>query len=50
MALAALSGDGDEQCIIFSQLCNPLDAGVAVAFSSTSSELRALTRRCRGSS
>ena len=43
MALAALSGD--EQCIIFSQLCNPLEAGVAVAFSSTgtSSELRALT-------
>ena len=29
MALAALSGD--EQCIIFSQLCNVLDPGVAVA-------------------
>ena len=41
MALAALSGD--EQCIIFSQLCNVLDARVAVAFGSTSSELRALT-------
>jgi len=41
MALAALSGD--EQCIIFSQLCNLLDPGVAVAFGSTSSELRALT-------
>ena len=41
MALAALSGD--EQCIIFSQLCNTLDPGTAVAFSSTSSELRALT-------
>ena len=27
MALAALSGD--EQCIIFSQLCNVLDARVA---------------------
>jgi hypothetical protein len=45
MALAALSGD--EQCIIFSQLCNVLDAGVAVAFSSTSSELRALTQAPR---
>eukprot|EP00964_Phaeocystis_antarctica_P130728 scaffold94602_cov63-Phaeocystis_antarctica.AAC.2 len=42
MALAALSGD--EQCIIFSQLCNVLDPGVAVAFSSTSSELRTLTQ------
>ena len=42
MALAALSGD--EQCIIFSQLCNVLDPGVAVAFSSTNSELRALTQ------
>ena len=41
MALAALSGD--EQCIIFSQLCNPLDPGVAVAFGSISSELWALT-------
>eukprot|EP00964_Phaeocystis_antarctica_P137035 scaffold101519_cov60-Phaeocystis_antarctica.AAC.4 len=42
MALAALSGD--EQGIIFSQLCNVLDPGVAVAFSSTSSELRELTQ------
>ena len=41
MALAALSDD--EQCIIFSQLCNVLDTRVAVAFSSASSELRALT-------
>ena len=40
MALPKLSGD--EQCIIFSQLCNTLDPGVAVAFGSTSSELRAL--------
>ena len=32
MALAALSGD--EQCIIFSQLCNVLDTRIAVAFSS----------------
>ena len=45
MGLAALSGD--EQCIIFSQLCNALDAGIAVAFSSTSSELRALTQAPR---
>jgi hypothetical protein len=41
MALAALSGD--EQLVIFSRLCNVLDPGVAVAFSSASSELRALT-------
>jgi hypothetical protein len=41
MAFAALSGDA--QCIIFSQLCNVLDTRVAVAFSSTSSELRAVT-------
>jgi len=45
MALAALSGD--EQCIIFTQLCNVLDARVAVAFGSTSSELRALTHAQR---
>ena len=45
MALAALSGD--EQGIIFSQLCNALDTRVAVAFSSTSSELRALTQAPR---
>ena len=42
MALSKLSGD--EQCIIFSKLCNVLDPGVAVAFGSTSSELRALTQ------
>ena len=42
MALAALSGD--EQCIIFSQLCNTLDPGVAVAFGSINSELRTLTQ------
>ena len=35
MALAALSGD--EQLVIFVQLCNPLDPGVAVAFGSASS-------------
>jgi hypothetical protein len=45
MALAALSGDA--QCIIFSQLCNVLDTRVAVAFSSASSELRALTQAPR---
>ena len=45
MALAALSGD--EQCIIFSQLCNVLDPRVAVAFGSASSELRALTQAPR---
>ena len=45
MALAALSGD--EQRIIFVQLCNVLDPGVAVAFGSTSSELWALTQAPR---
>jgi hypothetical protein len=45
MALAALSGD--EQCIIFGQLCNVLDTRIAVAFSSTSSELRAVTQAQR---
>ena len=45
MALAALSGD--EQCVIFSQLCNVLDTRIAVAFSSTSSELRAVTQAQR---
>ena len=42
MALSKLSGD--EQCIIFRQLCNPLDPGVAVAFGSASSELWTLTQ------
>ena len=42
MALSKLSGD--EQCIIFSKLCNNLDPGIAVAFSSASNELRALTQ------
>jgi hypothetical protein len=45
MALAALSGDA--QCIIFSQLCNVLDTRIAVTFSSTSSELRAVTQAPR---
>ena len=40
MALPTLSED--EQRIIFSQLCNVLDPGVAVAFSSASKELREL--------
>eukprot|EP00964_Phaeocystis_antarctica_P016472 scaffold9105_cov58-Phaeocystis_antarctica.AAC.2 len=42
MALSKLSGD--EQCIIFSQLCNVLDPGIAVAFGSASNELRELTQ------
>ena len=42
MALAALSGD--EQYIIFSQLCNVLDPGIAVAYGSASNELRTLTQ------
>ena len=42
---AALSGD--EQCIIFVQLCNVLDPGVAVAFASASSELWELTQAPR---
>ena len=45
MALAALSGD--EQNVIFSRLCNVLDPGVAVAFSSTNSELWTLTQAPR---
>ena len=45
MALAALSGD--EQRIIFSQLCNVLDPGVAMAFGSASSELWELTQAPR---
>ena len=42
MALSALSGD--EQEILFVQLCNVLDPGVAVALSSVSNELRTATR------
>eukprot|EP00964_Phaeocystis_antarctica_P054209 scaffold31844_cov64-Phaeocystis_antarctica.AAC.4 len=45
MALAALNGD--EQCIIFSKLCNVLDPGIAVALSSANSELWALTQAQR---
>ena len=45
MALSKLSGD--EQCIIFSQLCNTLDARVAVGYGSASSELWALTQAQR---
>ena len=45
MALAALSGD--EQSIIFAQLCNVLDPGVAVAFASTNTELWTLTQAPR---
>ena len=42
MALSKLSGD--EQGVIFSQLCNVLDPGIAVAFGSASNELRELTQ------
>ena len=42
MALSKLSGD--EQGILFVQLCNVLDPGVAVALSSVSNELRTATR------
>jgi hypothetical protein len=42
MALSKLSGD--EQEILFVQLCNVLDPGIAVALSSVSNELRTATR------
>jgi len=42
MALSALSGD--EQEILFVQLCDVLDPGIAVALSSVSNELRTATR------
>merc|ERR1711965_180001 len=42
MALSALSGD--EQGILFVQLCNVLDPGIAVALCSVNNELRAATR------
>ena len=42
MALSRLSGD--EQGILFVQLCNVLDPGVAVALSSVSNEPRTATR------
>ena len=42
MALSELSGD--EQGILFVQLCNVLDPGIAVALSSVSNELRTATR------
>ena len=42
MALSKLSGD--EQGIVFIQLCNVLDPGVAVALSSVSNELRTATQ------
>ena len=41
MALSRLSGD--EQGILFVQLCNVLDPGIAVALSSVNNELRAAT-------
>ena len=45
MALAALSGD--EQCIIFSQLCNVLDPGVAVGYGSTTPSVPSNARSLR---
>ena len=42
MALSKLSGDEHE--ILFVQLCNVLDPGIAVALSSVSNELRTATR------
>ena len=45
MALAALSGD--EQLVIFVQLCDVFDPGVAVAFGSASKELWELTQAPR---
>ena len=45
MALSTLNGDA--QGIIFNHLCNVLDPGAAVAFSSASSELRTLTQAGR---
>ena len=42
MALSKLSGD--EQRILFTQLCNVLDPGLAVALSSVSNELRTATQ------
>ena len=45
MALSKLSGD--EQGIIFVQLCNLLEPGIAVAFGSANSELWALTQAQR---
>ena len=42
MALSALSGD--EQGILFIQLCNVLDPGIAVALASANNELRTATR------
>eukprot|EP00964_Phaeocystis_antarctica_P083835 scaffold52769_cov63-Phaeocystis_antarctica.AAC.3 len=42
MALSKLSGD--EQRILFTQLCNVLDPGLAVALSSASIELRTATK------
>jgi len=41
MALSELSGDA--QGVIFVQLCNVLDPGIAVALSSVSNELRTAT-------
>ena len=42
MALASLCED--EQRIVFTQICNVLDPGIAVALSSVSNELRTATQ------
>jgi hypothetical protein len=39
-----MSQGGDEQGILFVQLCNVLDPGIAVALASVSNELRVATR------
>ena len=44
MALSFSKLSGDEQGILFVQLCNVLDPGFAVALSSVSKELRTATR------
>ena len=46
-AMALLSLSGDEQRILFDQLCNVLDPGVAVDFSSITNELWASTQALR---
>ena len=45
MALSELSGD--EQGVLFVQLCNALDPGIAVALSSVSNEADGTISACR---
>ena len=44
MALSFSKLSGDEQGILFVQLCNVLDPGIAVALASVNNELRTATR------